>query len=163
MRFIPYAPQKTVTMSLLADKLTLAFFGDNLPGETQSSDCCLVSGMIGWIHISFAIMKRLKHFRIVIEQSHRLLWGCHIRAFVCERGTHLTNSLSYPSDYLNRSHWALCFAYGFHDMVQFQSTFDQDQFVKFFNCFTCCDLNEVVRAFGVNRACVIKMKFSISP
>ena len=48
--------QKTVAMTLLADKPTLAFFGADSHGKT-----CLVSGVLWCIHVSSTVTNRRKN------------------------------------------------------------------------------------------------------
>ena len=61
IKITPCESQKTVAINFPADGTVFAFFGADLVGEIHCFNCCLVSGVYQWIHVSSTITKRRRN------------------------------------------------------------------------------------------------------
>ena len=100
MWITPHASHKTVAMTLLADKPTLAFFGADSPGKTHCLDCCLVSGVLWCIHVSSTVTNRRKNSSLLrlnnAKHSIEVVTRLRLWSIVSKRGTHLADSFFIP-------------------------------------------------------------------
>ena len=98
MWITPHASQKTIAMTLLADKPTLIFFGADSPGKTHCLDCCLVSGVLWCIHVSSTVANRRKNSSLLRlnNAKHSIEFVTRLRLWRIV--TVLRIDFSYPSD-----------------------------------------------------------------
>lgn len=141
---------------------TLAFFGADSPRETHCLDCCLVSGVLWWIHVSSTVTKRRKNssefrFNNAKHSSAKLSFDC-----VCEQTRHPSCGKLFHTQVIiqNWNHWATWYPCGFHYPSHFQSPIGQHHVVNFFNHFRCRDLNWVPWTSGIFRTCTARTEFS---